>query len=160
MANKASAELMSLEALGPGKSPTSFRSEMKAAPPSLATIAIVEDEPELLSVFSRVIARLGYPNPATFTDGTSLVKTLATDHVSFDLILMDHGIPEMDGIEAGRLIRRYRPNMKIILSAAYESIRPKALESALMFLQKPFSVKELSPVLQRALASEESACFA
>lgn len=129
---------------------TSFQPEIEASP-FVARIAIVDDKRELLSLYSRVISRLGYPTPATFTNGTSLVKAIVSDRISFDVILMDYRLPEMDGIDAARIIRRYRPNTRIILATAYDSTKARALDSGLLFLQKPFSAKELSIILRRAL---------
>jgi CheY-like chemotaxis protein len=106
-------------------------------------VAIVEDSPDLAFTLSKVLSKFGYPSPAVFHDGTSIVRALTRDRESFDVILMDYRMPEMNGIEAAKIIQRYRKDTKIILASAYAFVKDKASEAGLPFLQKPFSSAQL-----------------
>jgi CheY-like chemotaxis protein len=66
--------------------------------PRALRIAVIDDENQLTNTYSKVVQKLGYPSPSVFNDGTSLVRALMTDHTSFDVILLDYRIPEMNGI--------------------------------------------------------------
>ena len=114
-------------------------------------IAIVDDEPEICLAFSKMISYLGYPDPAVFKDGTSLVTALTEERQSFDLVLMDYRMPEMNGLEAARIIRRYRPNTKIILVTGIDSVKQDALSEGLLYLQKPVPMEVLAESLELEL---------
>ena len=77
-------------------------------------IAIVDDDPDLPLLYSQVIGKLGYKSPSIFNNGTSIVNALSADHLSFDLIIMDYRMPEMNGVEAAKIIHRYRNHTKIL----------------------------------------------
>ena len=111
-------------------------------------IAIVDDQEELSDVYSRGIEKLGYPAPSMFYNGTSMVKALTRDRQSFDVIIMDYQIPEMSGIEAAKIIQRYRSKVKIIIATANNFVKHEAIRAGLSFLLKPFSVEQLAECLE------------
>jgi CheY-like chemotaxis protein len=111
-------------------------------------IAIVDDEKELTDVYSMVIRKLGYPSPSVFVDGTSIVKALAKGHLFFDVIIMDYRMPEMNGIEAAKIIQRHRKQTKIVLASGLDSVKQEALAAGLTFLGKPFSKEQLARYLE------------
>jgi CheY-like chemotaxis protein len=111
-------------------------------------IAIVDDQEELSDVYSRGIEKLGYPAPSMFYNGTSMVKALTRDRQSFDVIIMDYQIPEMSGIEAAKIIQRYRKDTKIIIATANDFVKLEAIGAGLSFLLKPFSVEQLVECLE------------
>ena len=113
-------------------------------------IAIVDDEKELTTLYSKVIKKMGYPVPSIFYDGSSIVYALAKDRQSFDVIIMDYRMPEMNGLEAAKIIKRYRKDTKIILTTAYTHLEKEALSAGLSFLAKPFSIAQLAECLQDA----------
>jgi CheY-like chemotaxis protein len=51
-----------------------------------------------------------------------------TDHESFEVILMDYGMPEMNGIEAAKLIKRYRKDTQIVIVTGYDFVKEKELD--------------------------------
>jgi CheY-like chemotaxis protein len=112
-------------------------------------IAIVDDVEDLGQMISIVLQKLGYPSPSVFHDGTSLVRALMIDHASFDVILMDYRMPEMDGIEAAKIIQRYRKDVKIVIFSAYDFVKEKASEIGIPFLVKPFSMEQLAECLNK-----------
>ena len=112
-------------------------------------IAVVEDDPEIRSALSTMLTqRLGYPKPSVFGDGTSLVKAIASDHQSFDLIIMDYRMPEMNGIEAARIILRHRNGIKVVLITGYD-VKEEAESAGMIYLQKPFSIEALTTIIQQ-----------
>ncbi len=110
-------------------------------------IAVVDDDVNLTDLYSRVIQKLGYSPPSIFKDGTSIVRAMAKDRQSFDIIIMDYRMPEMNGIEAARIIQRYRNKTKIIIATGYDFVRQKAIEAGLPYILKPFSSEQLAESL-------------
>ena len=77
-------------------------------------ILIVEDHQMTLVGIKMLLEKEeGFSVAGTATDGLQAVE-LAT-MVNPEIILMDIGLPEMDGIEATQKIKEKHPNMKIIM---------------------------------------------
>src|SRR5260370_36090827 len=104
-------------------------------------IAVVDDDKDLSDVISKVLRKLGYISPSLFPDGTSLVRALVTSNQSFDVILIDYRMPEMNGIEAAKIIMRYRKEMNLVVMSGYDFVKEKAAFIGLPFLAKPFSME-------------------
>jgi len=73
-------------------------------------ILIVDDMPDNIYLFRFLLEREGY---TIFGDAIQLVKT----H-SISLILMDIQMPEMDGLEATKIIKKFKPNITIVALTA------------------------------------------
>jgi len=118
-------------------------------------IAIVDDDVNLTEIYSRVIEKLGYTLPSIFKDGTSIVKALAKDHQSFDIIIMDYRMPEMNGIEAAKIIQRYKKETRIIIATGYDFVKQKAIEAGLPFILKPFSSEQFAEAIKGAKSEQK-----
>ena len=80
-------------------------------------ILIVDDEPINLDVAARILRRAGF-DTATANDGFHALKLLATE--SFDLVLLDIMMPDMDGFEVCSRLRQELKldSLPVIFSAA------------------------------------------
>lgn len=111
-------------------------------------IAIVEDDPDIRSLLSITLTqKFNLPEPFVFNDGTSLVKALMEERLTFDVIIMDYRMPEMNGIEAAKIVNRQRAGTKIILATGYDK-KDEAASAGLLYLQKPFSIEALARMLE------------
>jgi len=110
----------------------------------------VDDDPDIRKSFSMMISHLRYSS-FVFDSGTSFVNALAKDELSFDLVLMDYRMPELNGIEAAKIIHRYRPAMKIILVTACDFVEKEALAAGLLYVRKPLSMGTFSRTLKDVL---------
>jgi two-component system, sensor histidine kinase and response regulator len=111
-------------------------------------ILVAEDNPVNQKVALRQLQRLGYAADAV-ADGVEALE--AVGRVRYDLVLMDVQMPEMDGFEATREIRRTRSRVPIVaLTAnALAGDRERCLQAGMDdYLQKPFSEAELLRVLR------------
>jgi CheY-like chemotaxis protein len=114
-------------------------------------VAIVDDEGELRMLFSRGVALLGYHVGFDAGDGVEIVRAVLEGGIHPDLILMDYRMPIMTGIEAAKAIHEAKPDIKIIVVTADDSVRQEAVSSGFSFLEKPFSIAALSKALEEAL---------
>ena len=79
-------------------------------------------------------------------NGIEAVDALKNNENTFDLVLMDIRMPEMDGLEATREIRKFNPSIPIIAvtANAFAEDRTKALEAGCNnFVSKPVNKQEL-----------------
>ncbi len=66
------------------------------------------------------------------------------------IIIMDHRMPNKDGVDTTMHIKNMDSNVKIIFASADSSVRTRAMEAgALEFLCKPFQIKELVESLKK-----------
>jgi len=107
-------------------------------------IAIVEDEKDLVDIYKRVFARHRIYVCFVAYNGFEAVKKFIECTPRPHVVLMDHRLPGMSGIEVTSEIMKIDPEAKIIfLSADYE-VKNDALQAgAVAFLKKPASIKEI-----------------
>jgi DNA-binding response OmpR family regulator len=119
----------------------------------MATILIIEDEPELVKVLRSYLEAAGYQVHAAFQGDTGLVTW---ENTRPDLVILDLNLPGMDGLDVARAIRRKADTPIIMLTARVEETdRLIGLElGADDYVTKPFSPREVvlrvRAVLRRA----------
>lgn len=121
---------------------------------SVKSIAIVDDEEELCSLFAMLVKRMGYHPACVAHDGDEIVRFVLEDSIQPDLILMDYRMPRMNGMQAAERILRVRPQTKIIIATADDSVRRDAISAGLFFIQKPFSISALARAIEEALSEQ------
>jgi len=117
--------------------------------PSGAHVLVVDDEPALLRTVSANLGRRGFRVETARTGESAIAQ--AEDHP--DLIVLDLGLPDTDGLEVIRRVRA-RSDTPIIVLSVRDSEREKvqALEiGADDYLTKPFGVDELVARVRVAL---------
>lgn len=119
-------------------------------------VLLVEDNLINQRVATRLLERLGC-SVEVANNGVQAVER--TDLASFDLILMDCQMPELDGYQATERIRLLYPALRIPIVAmtagAVEDDRDRCRRAGMDdFLQKPIQVDDLSGVLQRLCKSK------
>ena len=122
------------------------------------TIAVVEDEETIREGIAFALRHEGY-QPVTFDDGLTAWERL--DSSLPDLVVLDIGLPRMDGLELCRRLRRRSEVLPIIFVTSREDEFDRVLGLELGaddYLCKPFSMRELMArirvLLRRASHSE------
>jgi two-component system KDP operon response regulator KdpE len=117
--------------------------------PRGARILVVDDEPEILRALRTNLAH-GY-DVATATTGQEVADALGARHP--DLLLLDLGLPDVDGVELIERIREYSATPIIVLTArGAERDKVRALDlGADDYLTKPFGMDELLARIRVAL---------
>ena len=110
--------------------------------PAKDKILIVEDEKGILSFMTTVLTSNGY-DVISANSGAKVI-TLVTSHCP-DLVILDLGLPDMDGMEVLRFIREWTHLPIIVVSArTHERDKVEALDlGADDYVTKPFGTSEL-----------------
>ena len=113
-------------------------------------ILVAEDNPINQLLALKMLGRLGY-EPVIVHNGLEAVEIVAKQ--SFDLILMDVQMPEMDGLEAARTIRR-SPSLQLIIIAmtanAMQGDEAECLEAGMDdYLSKPIKLEMLESMIEK-----------
>ena len=120
-----------------------------------ATILVVEDEKSVRKLVMEVLPKLGYRVLAA-ADGEEAIKVFERWGDQIDLVLLDAILPKFGGREVYDQIRKRKPSVRFVFTSGYneEFINRKfELDPSFLFLRKPFSTKELTALIQAALAS-------
>lgn len=108
----------------------------------MRTILVVDDEPQLLRALQVNLHAEGY-KVLTALDGTTALQHAASNHP--DLIVLDLGLPDINGVDVITKIRRTSSTPIIVLSARHGSVdKVRALDAgADDYVTKPFGLDEL-----------------
>jgi two-component system chemotaxis response regulator CheY len=110
----------------------------------MATIFIVDDEPALHELYSAFLEMGGHEIVADAYDGNEAVKIFGSMDTPPEIVIMDHRMPNKNGIEATKELLGINSNVKIILASADDMVKDSALEAgACRFMLKPFNVMDL-----------------
>lgn len=109
---------------------------------NLMNVLIVEDESAIRNLISTALETNGY-NFEMATNG-SMALSLLVKH-QFDIILLDLGLPDLDGIDIIKKLRTFSFTPIIVISArSNDDDKITALDiGADDYITKPFSVEEL-----------------
>jgi two-component system KDP operon response regulator KdpE len=113
-------------------------------------VLIVEDEPQMVRFLRGSLATHGYRLIESATAADGLAQAAARNP---DVILLDLGLPDLDGLEVTRRLREWTSTPIIVLSArGQDDDKIGALDAgADDYLTKPFSVGELLARIRVAL---------
>ena len=141
--------------------------ETRAAPPGPAsdriieghgTILLVDDEVTLLEVGVQLLEKLGY-QVLLADNGRQAVELYKRNRDQIDLVILDIIMPEMGGDVVFDKIRQIKPDAKVLLSSGY-SINARANEilnrGGSGYIQKPFTLQQLSQKIKEVLSARES----
>ncbi len=115
-----------------------------------ATILLIEDEPEIRRFLRATLPAHGFRLYETTTGRDGLIEAQARNP---DLILLDLGLPDIEGSEIIRQVRGWTTTPIIVLSARdQEQVKVTALDlGADDYVTKPFGVNELLARMRAAL---------
>jgi two-component system copper resistance phosphate regulon response regulator CusR len=106
-------------------------------------ILVVEDEKRIADFLSRGLESGGYAVDVANTGGTAVDMVHAAD---YDLVILDLGLPDMDGLAVLQKIRNRKVSPPVLILSARDAVddRVKGLEGgADDYLVKPFAFVEL-----------------
>ena len=125
------------------------------AVPSPHKIVVVDDERAILLTLEALLTRHGYEPQLAHTGaaGTILVRK-----VKPDVVLLDLGLPDVDGMEVLRELKAEFPHVPVIILTANDSLS-NAIDSikqgAFHFISKPYAVEELLNLIARAIQQKQ-----
>lgn len=122
----------------------------------MSSILIVEDEADIASFIARGLGAAGH-RAETVTAGNPAIERVAAGDI--DLVVLDVGLPDIDGFEVVRRLRESGSRVPVIILTARSSVTDTVagLESgADDYMAKPFSVDELAARVRLRLRPADS----
>ena len=122
------------------------------------TVLLVEDEETVLVLGRKMLEKIGYH--VLSTDSPREALRMASEHAGgIEVLLTDLVMPGMSGRDLSKEVRALRPGIRTVFMSGYtdnEIARESIVDHEASFIQKPFSMKDLSLKIREAL--ERSAC--
>jgi two-component system nitrogen regulation response regulator GlnG len=122
-----------------------------------STILVADDDRGIRTVLSQALGRAGY-DVRTTGNAATLWRWVADG--DGDLVITDVVMPDEDGLELLPRIKRLRPELRVIVMSAQNTLLTavKATQrGAFEYLPKPFDIRELVSVVERALSAPSPA---
>jgi two-component system, LytTR family, response regulator len=120
-------------------------------------ILAVDDERSQLEDLARMLRT--FPAVETVecaSDGRDALLMLSGEH-GYDAVFLDVRMPDLDGVELGRVLRRFANPPQLVFVSAHDSAAVAAFElHALDYLLKPVSRRRLSESLARVISALEN----
>ena len=113
-------------------------------------VLLVDDEPEFTRLLASRLESKGV-HVSVADGGTSALEAIESE--TFDAIVLDMVMPDMDGMEVLRKLREIDPDLQIILLTGHATVK-KGVEAmklgAMDFLEKPVDFNRLMNKLREA----------
>ena len=110
----------------------------------MTSVLIVDDELFIVELYRDILQLRGYKVVGTAFDGEEAIRKYRSSDQQPDVIIMDHRMPVMNGVEATKEILRANPTQKVIFVSADVMVEKEARDAgAIEFLPKPFRMDDL-----------------
>ena len=123
------------------------------SPRGQGTILLVEDEPSILSMTASMLEGQGYTVLPADTPDAAI--NLAREHVGKILLLMtDVIMPGMNGLNLAQILQTMYPDIRCLFMSGYTAdviAHHGVLDEGVHFIQKPFSLLEISTKIREVL---------
>lgn len=123
----------------------------------MAHILVAEDEPNVRTFIARALELSGHETTLA-EDGQRALEALAEN--TFDLLLSDIVMPELDGIALALKVAQDWPELRVLLMSGYAQERQRAHNLDVLahaVLPKPFDLATLRETVEAALAGHDAA---
>ena len=118
-------------------------------------VLVIDDEPIVLDSCRKILRQEGFDVNGAF-NGREGLKKIEED--KYDAVLVDWKLPEIDGMEVLRIIKKNHPDIIVVMITGYPSVESavKAMKLGVSdYVSKPFTPEELKEALVNALAHSE-----
>jgi DNA-binding NtrC family response regulator len=123
---------------------------------SVPNVLVVDDENTVCNSCRKILTREGYNVEVALSGEEALNKVKGS---GFDVLITDWKMPEIDGIEVAKRIKKENPDIAVIMITGYPSVESsiQAIRSGVSdYVPKPFTPEELSDAVVRALAKGQA----
>jgi CheY-like chemotaxis protein len=125
-----------------------------------ARLLIVDDEPDVAQLFKLAIQQNSRFLVDAFTNPKEALESFNSNAESYSLMITDVRMPELSGIQLTEKVKEINPNIKVVLTTAYdmrENELSRLLSAARIdgFIQKPIGIEELNNKILSIMGSVE-----
>lgn len=116
----------------------------------MTSVLIVDDELFIVELYRDILQLRGYRVVGTAFDGEEALRKYSSTADKPDVIIMDHRMPVMNGVDATKEIIKINPKQKVIFVSADVLVEKEARDAgAVDFLPKPFRMDDLIEKMEK-----------
>jgi DNA-binding response OmpR family regulator len=122
--------------------------------PTDKSILLVEDEKLLNWSLEKSLSKWGFDVHPVFTATEAMVRLQKSE---YDIVLLDYQLPDLDGLQVARCVRKIRPEAVIFLLTAFQ-LNEIPVDAGLIdaYFNKPLDFQQLHQALTAACQSPRS----
>jgi CheY-like chemotaxis protein len=143
----------------PKKAKSATAAKKKAGPktPEEISILVVDDEKNLTLAMRRLLSAEGY---STQTAGSGEEALEVVQGKDYDLIFLDVNMPEMNGLETFKKLKKITPKSAVIMITGYGKTLKTLVEEALglgvrKVIDKPFKINQITEAIREVIPHAE-----
>ncbi|MBO0905417.1 response regulator [Jiella sonneratiae] len=127
---------------------------MQGSPERKLRVLVVDDDALVLMHTAAMLNDLGHETVMASGGPEALTCLGESGPSAFDLLVTDQSMPQLDGVELARQVRREWPTMPVILASGYCDPGDATHGVAQGHLLKPFGLGDLRTVIASVVAAE------
>ena len=108
-------------------------------------IAIVDDEQDLVNLFSEALQMSGY-EVCTFTNPLLAYEHIKENPMKYSLLITDYRMPQMNGLILASKLSEINNNLAIVIMSAYDDVKCNY-----KLMQKPLKISTLIKVVKESI---------
>jgi signal transduction histidine kinase/ActR/RegA family two-component response regulator len=129
------------------------QADLRAATPR--RLLVIDDDAEVRTLVVEMLSEQGHQVSAA-ADGPEGLRMIAAE--SFDLLLVDYAMPEMNGARVAEEARRLRPGLPLLFVTGFaDTAAIEAAAGDARVLRKPFQAEELAKAVETAIGEARRA---
>jgi CheY-like chemotaxis protein len=116
-------------------------------------ILVVDDEPNIINLYSSMLEMLGY-RVVVVSNALAALEIFRKEAASFDLVMTDMTMPKLTGDKLTQEIRKVRPEIPVILCTGFSEKLDTNLLTTLeinAFLEKPLTMADMAQKIRQVL---------
>lgn len=110
-------------------------------------VLVVDDDLLIQMALADMVSELGHAAESVTSAQEALDRVLAGEAV--DLVITDHAMPGMTGLELARKLRAERPELPVMLATGFDELPGNEPDDDWPRLRKPFQREELVTLMTR-----------
>ena len=114
-------------------------------------ILLIDDDDFIADVIGRLLSRSGH-EVLRARNGSEGERLFAAHQTEISIVMLDCGLPDMNGLTLYRAFRRRAPTLPVILTSGFENDSAQAAEDGnTVFLPKPFFASQAEALISTLL---------
>ena len=125
------------------------------ADPSRAHVLVVDDDPHVLAILSRILGDAGYLTTRA-SDGLEALRHVQDDPRAFNAVVSDVLMPRLDGVGLRERLTHVRPSLPVVLLSGYPppDLASRGIEAPCAILTKPVPPETLVAIVRDCIAGQ------
>jgi DNA-binding NtrC family response regulator len=119
---------------------------------SNGSVAVVDDEPQLVRTYELLFKRRQIPMAFYAYDGHEAIEKFRDASPRPEIVIVDNRLPSMSGVDVVKALLAIEPGTKIIFISGDDSVREESIDAgAKVFMKKPTPINEITRTINELL---------